>query len=338
MVVRMTERAFYMWLDAVCLDEDNQAFEKEDSPFGSREDEILEAITLSGRLERGGDFIEFLRRSSRDGRRILDKLEAWFLRQYDIRHSSAVIHHAAMLDRGVRDDDAVLSWHTQRLHVLVLALMIAPFGAATLFYERYPDAFDLVVSAEVVLMNAVAVWFLVYRFCWKRDLSFFHAAVPRIGAGIVVGYLPVLFIDEVWDLASRSVVILVTLGMLLGLVTLLYIYVEVQGRLGDTALAFARARGIFLLGVLEAFGAGMIITSLLGRIMVSRNWSPIGAEIPVEELRAGLEPLIGELPRVVGMEPFYAFPSAVILMTFLSFFIGVFLQLMWEELPLTEPL
>ena len=49
MVVRMTERAFYMWLDAVCLDEDNQAFEKEDSPFGSREDEILEAITLSGR-------------------------------------------------------------------------------------------------------------------------------------------------------------------------------------------------------------------------------------------------------------------------------------------------
>jgi len=25
-------------------------------------------------------------------------------------------------------------------------------------------------------------------------------------------------------------------------------------------------------------------------------------------------------------------------MTFLSFFIGVFLQLMWEELPITEPL
>jgi hypothetical protein len=33
-----------------------------------------------------------------------------------------------------------------------------------------------------------------------------------------------------------------------------------------------------------------------------------------------------------------AFPSAVLVMTFLSFFIGVFLQLMWEELPITEPL
>jgi hypothetical protein len=187
-------------------------------------------------------------------------------------------------------------------------------------------------------MNAVAVWFLLYRFCWKRDLSFFHASVPRIAAGIIVGYLPVLFIDEVWDLASRSAITLATLGALLGLVTLLYIYVEVQRRLGDTTLAFTRARGIFLLGCLEALGVGMIITSLLGRIMVSRNWSPGGSEIPVEALRGGLEPLFGQLPRVIGVDPFYVFPSSVVMMTFLSFFIGIVLQLMWEELPITEPL
>jgi hypothetical protein len=72
--------------------------------------------------------------------------------------------------------------------------------------------------------------------------------------------------------------------------------------------------------------------------MVSRNWSPAGSEIPVEQLRLGLEPVLGQLPRVLGMEPFFLFPSAVVMMTFLSFFIGVFLQLMWEELPITEPL
>jgi len=47
---------------------------------------------------------------------------------------------------------------------------------------------------------------------------------------------------------------------------------------------------------------------------------------------------LGQLPYVVGFEPIYAFPSALLLMTFLSFFIGIFLQLMWEELPITEPL
>ena len=46
----------------------------------------------------------------------------------------------------------------------------------------------------------------------------------------------------------------------------------------------------------------------------------------------------GQLPRVVGLEPFYTFPSAIFIMTFLSFFIGTFLQLMWEDIPITQPL
>ncbi len=340
MVVRMAERAFYLWLEGVCLDEENQAFEKEDSPFASREDEVLRAITHPGAqsIERGADLAIFLRRRSRDCRRLLEKLEAWFLRRYDIRHSAAVIHHAAALERGETNEDKVLSWHTPTIHSATIALMMAPFLAAAFFYERSPALFDVLCTVEVVVIDVIVVWFLLYRFCWKRDLSFFHASVPRIGAGIIVGYLPVLFIDEVWDLASRSVATVTTLGVMMGLITLLYVYIEVQGRLGDTALAFARARGIFLLGVLEAMGAGVVITSLVGRIMVSRNWSPDGSEIPVEELRMGLEPWLGELPRVVGLDPFFAFPSAIIMMTFLSFFIGIFLQLMWEELPITEPL
>jgi hypothetical protein len=47
---------------------------------------------------------------------------------------------------------------------------------------------------------------------------------------------------------------------------------------------------------------------------------------------------LGELPRIIGVEPFLAFPTALLLMSFLSFFIGTFLQLLWEELPITEPL
>ena len=340
MIVRMAERAFYLWLEGDCLDEENQAFEKEDSPFANREDEVLRAIIDPGAagLERAADLVVFLRRRSRDCLRLLKKLETWFLRRYDIRHSSAIIHHAEALDRGWMDEHALLSWHTTRIHVAAIVAIIAPFVAGALAYDLSPRFFDLLCAAEIVFIDAVAVWFLFYRFCWRRDLSFFHASVPRIGAGIVVGYLPVLFIDEVWDLASRSAATIATLGVLLGMVTLLYIYVEVQRKLGDTTLAFQRARGIFLLGVLQALGAGMVITSLVGRIMVSRNWSPESGEIPVEQLRAGLEPMIGQLPYIVGLDPFFLFPSAVVMMTFLSFFIGVFLQLMWEELPITEPL
>jgi hypothetical protein len=40
----------------------------------------------------------------------------------------------------------------------------------------------------------------------------------------------------------------------------------------------------------------------------------------------------------MGIEPFYVFPTAVLLMTFFSLFVGIFLQLLWEDLPITEPL
>ena len=106
----------------------------------------------------------------------------------------------------------------------------------------------------------------------------------------------------------------------------------------DTGVAFARARAIFMLGVVEAFGAGLVLTSLLGPFMAVRNWSPTSGEVPLTALRESMPPMIGQLPHVVGFEGFWVFPSALLLMTFLSFFIGIFLQLMWEELPITEPL
>ena len=180
--------------------------------------------------------------------------------------------------------------------------------------------------------------FLFYRFLWKRNLTFFHASVPRIMAGIIVGYLPIFFIDEVWSLVARPWPTLLLIVVTLGVTTLLYLYIEVQRRLGDPALAFARARQIFLLGVLQSAGIGLLLTGLVGRFMAARNWPGGGEDVDVTALLDTGATFVGELPLVLGIEPLYAFPSAVFTMAFLSFFIGTFLQLMWEELPITEPL
>jgi hypothetical protein len=188
-----------------------------------------------------------------------------------------------------------------------------------------------------VAVYALVAWFLFYRFLWRRDLTFFHASVPRIMAGIIVGYLPIFFVDEVWSLANRPWFAVLSIAVVLGLATLLYLYIEVQRRLGDTSLAFARARQIFLLGSLQAAGIGLMFTGMVGRFMAARNWVPGEMEASFGELRH-LGPFLGHLPKVLGFEPFYTFPSAVFVMTFMSFFIGTFLQLMWEDLPITEPL
>jgi hypothetical protein len=340
MVVRMAERSFYLWLEGACLDEDNKAFEKEDSPFEDRETEVLRAICTNPSLEieRGSHLVPYLRRQGRDCRRILDKLQRWFLRHYDVKHSAALIHHDAALTNGAGPDATNLSIHTPRNHSLMLLALMSPFIAASFAYEQYPNVFNYLCSAEVVLVNGAAAWFLLYRFCWKHDLSFFHSSVPRIGAGIIVGYLPVFLIDEVWDLANQPFYILGAVSLFLGLVTMLYIYVEVHQRIERTQEAFARARAIFLFGVLQAFGIGVVMTNLVGRFMILRNWPAEDGETARTLAESAVVPFVGQLPRVIGVEPMMAFPSAVLVMTFLSFFIGVFLQLMWEELPITEPL
>jgi hypothetical protein len=217
-----------------------------------------------------------------------------------------------------------------------LLLPSLPFIGAGFAYPRAPGLFDALASGVVALMLGAALWFLLVQFMWRKDLTFFYTSVPRIGAGIIVGYAPVFLIDEVWDLAKQPLVYLLATILMLGSTTLLYLFVEVQRRLGDPKLAFTRARDLFLLGLVEAAGFGMLTTSLLGPLMAARNWGPI--EAPLQAIRPTLEPMVGELPRVLGLEPLYAFPSAILLMSFLSFFIGTFLQLLWEDLPITEPL
>jgi hypothetical protein len=123
----------------------------------------------------------------------------------------------------------------------------------------------------------------------------------------------------------------------MGITTLLYLYVEVKSRIHDPRKAFARARRLFLLGILQAEALGLILTSLLGAFMVTRVWGEEGV-IPISELRTITPTFVGELPRIMGIEPFFVYPTAVLLMTFFSLFVGTFLQLLWEDLPITEPL
>jgi hypothetical protein len=340
-LVGAAERAYHRWLEDICLVEDNRAFESENSPFAEREVEVLRTVCHfgDGPVTRGGDLSPFLvRPGSRDCLRLLKKLETWFLRQYDVHHAAAVLNHADNLRRGRDDADLVLSRHSTPFYVTALLGGALPFLLAIFAYDRAPRLFDWVVSIEVAVVTTAATWFLAYRFMWKKDLSLFHASVPRIGAGIIVGYLPVFMIDEVWDLAEQSVFYLLVVIAMLGSTTLLYIYVEVQRRLGDPGESFSRALGIFLLGLVEAAGFGLVVTSLLGPLMAVRNWGNDGGAQTFASLQEVLTPFVGELPRIVGLEPFSAFPTAVLLMSFLAFFIGTFLQLLWEDLPITEPL
>lgn len=341
-VLLLAERAFHGWVEEVCLDESNDAFDGEDSPFSDRETEVMRACTARGAtsIVRGRDLSPFLRRPrNKDCLRLLEKVKLFCLRQYDLVHSSQIIQHRAWLAEGRDEAERILTRHSARNYGIAIAALALPFVAAVFAYDRAPFWFDLAVACEVATVTVVAFWYLIVKFAWRRDLTDFFAGVPRIGAGIIVGYLPVFLIDEVWALSLKAFVPLGAVATLLALTTLLYLYVEVQRRLGASPAAFSRARAIFLLGVLQSLVFGLVATGLIGRFMTARAWNEAsGGEVAFELLRTQVPRFAGELPRVMGLDPFLAFPTAVFLMTFLSIFIGTFLQLLWEDLPITEPL
>ena len=105
----------------------------------------------------------------------------------------------------------------------MLGVLALPFVGAALAYDRARLAFDALCSLELALAYGGVLWFLLYRFLVRRDLAFFHASVPRVMAGIIVGYLPIFFIDEVWSLVARSFLPLAIIAVGVGLVTLLYL-------------------------------------------------------------------------------------------------------------------
>lgn len=341
LLLLLAERAFHRWLEDSCLDTTNEAFETEGSPFGDREQEVLAVVSIDPerRLRKVAHLSPFLRRvGSRDCLRLLHELGAWFLRQYDTPRAAAVIRYEENLSRGhASRPSKILSLHSTRAYTATLAILLLPFASAAVAYDRAPLLFDVAASLMTLCVLGAVLWYLIVRFLWQKDLAFFHSAVPRIGAGIIVGYMPVFLIDEVWDLARRPWFPLVVTAALMGTTTLLYIFVEVRSRIRDSREAFSRARRIFLLGVLEANALGLIVTSLLGSFMVTRSWG-IEGQVTLQQLRDTTPAVLGQLPRIMGVEPFYVFPTAVLLMSFLSLFIGTFLQLLWEDLPITEPL
>ena len=85
------------------------------------------------------------------------------------------------------------------------------------------------------------------------------------------------------------------------------------------------------------------MTSLVGRyhgepqLVAELRYRAAGIE---QSARPASIPWWASLPYGSSdLDPFYLLSRRrCMMMTFLSFFIGIFLQLMWEELPITEPL
>lgn len=157
-------------------------------------------------------------------------------------------------------------------------------------------------------------------------------AMPRLAAAIGVGMLIIALTDEVWRLSmgpwsSRSL----WLSSALIAITFGYMVMEVANRGVRLFAALSRALWLTVAGAAHAAAIATLGLAALGE----------GFRGTVEALWLGLPgsggPVLGlSVPVVDGHPPLVLPAAGVLLLGSMALFVGVFVQLLWEEQALTE--
>ena len=171
----------------------------------------------------------------------------------------------------------------------------------------------------------------------RRRVNPLRRLMPRLTASLAVGYAALTLTEEAWAFpltATPPAWILVSLVAVLA--SALYLFRHTIERLEDRVLALQRSLFLLLQTLTTSLVMGIFVTAFFGYTSVPRE---------VLKLAQGSRWL--GLPRAILLPaPFVAasgwhltlLPQVALFFACMALFIGVFLQLLWEREPVTEPL
>jgi len=178
------------------------------------------------------------------------------------------------------------------------------------------SAINLFTTILVLLYPILLIFFIVSF--WRRVFLLFKLLIPRLVGGIIVGYLPLILAGESWDMVIQMKVLegFCVTAFAIGF-SLYYIFIEIHNTVKDKWISLGRALRVFSTGLLESFVIGIVVSDLITRAF-----------------RPSLVTNIHTVPGLFG----YIYPKLLYLYFPLALLIGIFVQIIWEEKPITHPL
>ena len=294
-----------------------------------REKDVRRAVLQDKRLS---ELVSLDRQVDRIGEGYLATLIDWFLRRYDLLTAIGLMRfYWRARSWGVRRWTRELS-RQLRVPGNSLLLGVVLFLLGWLAWSYRAAVCDVLGAYERLALHIASTQLLTILLAalypsilclgvfslWWRGSVWFKVLLPRMMAGIVVGYLPLLLTEEAWMMVHRMhrreglLLVAGALGF-----SWYYLFVEVQNTVREKLVAAVRASRVFSMGVLESFLIGAIVQDLTAQAFLPE-------EIPGDVLQPCL---MGSIyPKVL----YVYFPLALL--------IGIFVQIIWEDKPITEPL
>ncbi len=217
------------------------------------------------------------------------------------------------------------------LHLVVFLIVFAPFLIEWLFNVRFIVQWELRIFYFGFILPTIPI---VLYFLLGHQLDWIKIIIPRLAGTIVVGYVLLVVTAEIWEFSLRyyqkekivcliQYIAIITTALL---TSLIYLFIEVNNLVKKPWLAFRRALSLFLLGVTESFIIGLILFDLFANGMTNGLMSDLGINADkIVEIR-----IDGFFGRI--------YPLPLILYASLALVIGIFVQIIWEDKPITEPL
>lgn len=260
-----------------------------------------------------------------------NELIKWHLGRYDLQSAANVIKES------ITDSSRLNRFVARMLGYLVvhsgttITCLIAAFFIWS-YYISEMEGSDSLLTESIFFAPYVliCVTFAILAFSlFSQNRHFFSQIfLPRILGAVIFGLIFLAFTESTWKfpLEESSGRLLLTILLLL-LSSFLYLYFSISGIEDITGKqVMSRSLSIFALGLLYAFALSTIVVSLLGNQMTS--------EIEILHsffcFRRSVH-LFSETRITLNF-----FPSVALLYSSLSLFIGVFLQLFWQEKGISE--
>lgn len=318
----------------------------------SRDEEMRQIV-----FDEEGSIREFFRETQSPGHVYLETVATKFLARYDLEAAFSII--GTLTESKISRPSKIGENACRRIPVripfwisliAILFLFLSTIGSPLIYHElnrELANTFGQVLFSHTQrnIDSKIQVWSLLPYLMISASFPFFlvwlvrllrkgriRKSLPRLFGGILVGYVPLMSSGDVWKwMLTLPIAPAVGMGVLALLFSYLYLYIESRNAVSDCAISDSvksdiaiRSGQVFFIGLAQACAIGLVVSELFGFAALKGLYQPDWAA----------RPPIYVIQGAVGL----LVPRAVLLYAPLALFLGILIQLIWEDKTATQPL
>ncbi len=275
----------------------------------NREEELKKLIFSGSKQNHFSDFIGPNGTVDVKGRLFIKYAINWFLSRYDLQ-TAARMNAIFNKDWGF---------------VISLPFRSILFDMNEIFKQKISNHFWYIPIVNIIELLSIFSFFLllavaICKSYFKKEFLDYKLFLPRLIGGIILGYIPLFMTQEIWEwLFVFDQSVLIGLSIFAFCFSGLYLFLEVYNNLDNIRQAAVRSLAVLFLGLIYSLIIGLLLFDFFSYIFV----------LDLETLN-----------RVIIVEGLFSFYDPIRLFAYfpIALTIGIFLQIFWEEKPITHPI